>query len=114
MAPNLVMAAGDIIPGFRLGNRCWLAVASALVVLDLDFDLDAVLVVVQVGIRQRVIGLGFTEIVALRGLEFLLGGGGLGGSSQNGGGSGGRGGCRLAAAPDLHEVFTIVLTPALG
>src|SRR5471032_334204 len=112
--PRTLMAAGGIIPSLRLGNRCWLAVASALVVLDLDFDLDTVLVVLEVGIRQRVIGLGITEIFALRGLEFLLGGGGLGGGGQHGGCSGGRGGCRLAAAADLHEVFAIMLTPALG
>src|SRR5471030_2594322 len=108
---QILMAAGGIIRSPRLGNRCWLAVASALVVLDLDFD--TVLVVLEVGIRQRVIGLGITEIFALRGLEFLLGGGGLGGGSQHGGSSGGRGGSRLAAAANLHEVFTIVLTPAL-
>src|SRR6188508_1373818 len=94
-----------------------LAVALALVVLDLDFHFDLLRLVGEiVGILQRlVVRLQVRGLLEAGLLDLLgLGEGELGGGCHRRGCGSRRGCCRGAAAPDLHEVLAIVLPAALG
>src|SRR5207302_3324639 len=105
---------------YKSGLAAWqpqrLAVALALVVLDFDLDLVG-LVGEVVGVLQRlVVGLQVYRVF-VRVLHFLaLGERQLGRRRRCRGGRRSRRRCRRSAtaATDLHEVFAIVLTAALG
>src|SRR6476469_3649456 len=119
MAPKFLPAARyRSRPGrWQPDESSALAVALALVVLDLDLYVLG-LVAKIVGILQRlVIGLDVRRLLVGRGLLDLLGlgecqlrrGRGRRRRSRRSRRSGG-----AATAPDLHEVLAIVLTAALG